>query len=63
MLATFVVMPVSAATGYAGGDGLTAETAYEIATAEQLAYATTKINDGTDNTKYFKLTADIDYNN
>ena len=26
MLATFVVMPVSAATGYAGGDGLTAET-------------------------------------
>ena len=63
MLATlFVAVPVSAeTTGYAGGDGLTAETAYEIATAEQLAYAATKINDGTDNTKYFKLTADIDY--
>ena len=62
MLATLIVIPVSAETDYAGGDGLTAETAFEIATAEQLAYAATKINDGTDNTKYFKLTADIDYN-
>ncbi len=63
MLATFVVMPVSAATGYAGGDGLTAETAYQIATKEQLANMAAEINAGTNNNAYFVLTADIDYGN
>lgn len=47
------------ATSYAGGNG-TSETPYLIATPEQLVYAVAQINAGTDNTKAFKLTADID---
>ena len=43
----------------AGGNG-TSETPYLIATPEQLFYAVAQINAGTDNTKAFKLTADID---
>ena len=46
---------------FAGGDGLTEETAYEIATAEQLAYLACSVNNGNSYYgKYFKQTADID---
>ena len=46
---------------FAGGDGLTEETAYEIATAEQLAYLAYSVNNGNSySRKYFKQTADID---
>lgn len=46
---------------FAGGDGLTEETAYEIATAEQLAYLAYSVNNGNSYSgKYFKQTADID---
>ncbi len=53
-----------AADDFAGGDGLTPETAFEIATAEQMAYFASYLEGGALNGKtsktYFKLTADID---
>jgi uncharacterized repeat protein (TIGR02543 family) len=50
----------SAATAFDGGDGLSAETAFEIATAEQLAYLAQQVDAGTDYSgKYFVLTDDI----
>ena len=45
-----------AAASFAGGDGLSAATAFEIANPAQLALVATHANTG----KYFKLTADID---
>ena len=55
------------ATSFASGDGLSAATAYEIATAEQLAYMASVINGSATNasytSKYYKLTADIDLTN
>lgn len=46
------------ATAYAGGDGST-DSPYLISTPEQLFFMANNINAGTDNTKSFKLTADI----
>ena len=52
------------ATSFAGGDGQTEATAYQIATAEQLAYLAYLINDTSTNSTYKSLyyvqTADID---
>ncbi|MBR0360054.1 MAG: hypothetical protein IIX21_02965, partial [Clostridia bacterium] len=52
------------ATSFAGGDGRSADTAYQIATAEQLMYMRNLVNDPTTNgtyaNKYYALTADID---
>lgn len=46
---------------FGGGNGSTAESAYEISTAEQLAQLAFDVNNGNDySDKYFKLTADID---
>ena len=52
-------------TDFAGGDGASADTAYQIATGEQLAWLAAKTNDGTLTTtlKFFKLTANIDLGN
>ena len=49
------------ATAFAGGDG-TEGNPYQIANGAQLALMRDKVNDGTANTAYFKLTADITLN-
>ena len=51
------------ATACTNGDGLSADTAYEISTPEELAWARDAVNAGTANSAYFELTADIDLNN
>ncbi|MBQ9760259.1 MAG: hypothetical protein IJW16_02795 [Clostridia bacterium] len=52
------------ATAFAGGDGKSEATAYQIATADQLAYFAKYLEGGALNAKaektYFKLTADVD---
>ena len=48
---------------FAGGDGRSADTAYQIATAEQLMYMRNLVNSGDgkkDDRKYFVLTDNID---
>ncbi len=52
-----------AASSFAGGDGKSADTAYQIATAEQLALMRNKVNDGSGRTAYYELTADVDLDN
>ena len=52
-----------AATSFAGGDGESADTAYQIATAEQLARMRDMVNNGSGSTLYYELTADIDLDN
>jgi len=63
--------PSTPATDFAGGDGLTADTAFEIGTAEQLALMADKVNNHnstvisgsiTFGNAYYKLTADIELN-
>ena len=49
------------ASAFAGGDG-TESNPYQIANGAQLALMRDKVNDGTANTAYFKLTADITLN-
>ncbi len=49
------------ATGYAGGDGISAESAYEIATGAQLAYLRQQVAEGeTMSDTFFKITRDLD---
>ena len=50
---------------FAGGNGLSAATAYEINTPEQLALLAELVNEGNTyyNDKYYKLTADINLSN
>ncbi|WP_418791817.1 leucine-rich repeat protein [Phosphitispora sp. TUW77] len=46
---------------FGGGDGSSAETAYEISTSEQLAQLAYNVNNGNDySEKYFKLVNDLD---
>ncbi|NCB52118.1 MAG: hypothetical protein EOM54_09595 [Clostridia bacterium] len=52
-----------AAYAFSGGDGTSASTAYQIATAADLAQLAVNVNGGTTYSGvYFKLTADIDLN-
>jgi len=49
----------SSTAGFDGGDGLSAATAYEIATGAQLSYLAQQVNTGTQyQNKYFVLIAD-----
>lgn len=49
------------ATAFAGGDGTSEATAYEISTPAELAYLAQQVNAGTNYSgEYFRLTADID---
>lgn len=55
-----VVLASVESVSFAGGDGISAETAYEIATAEQLLYLPIFAQSAAGNGAYYKLTADID---